>query len=229
MARIGRLGNARLAGDARSAIRKLAVDLPIDPAAGSDVRDIMPRRASVDPAVFDAVAGAVERRKTLTFDYRSMDRDSTDRRTLHPYGLFFLGAHWYLTGFDVDRGALRNFRLSRVRKARANAKQPGTPDFDVPAAFELRQHARSAEAWELGDGDAVEVVVRFAGSSGYVDAARSLGKPDESAGCRRFHVRRRDAFVRWLMTFGGDAIPVSPAEVVEAFRDQVRATAAVYA
>jgi hypothetical protein len=35
---------------------------------------------------------------------------------------------------------------------------------------------------------------------------------------RRFRVRRRDAFARWLLSFAGELVPVSPSEVVSDFQ-----------
>jgi hypothetical protein len=46
---------------------------------------------------------------------------------------------------------------------------------------------------------------------------------------RRFTVRRMDAFVRWLLALAGDARPVSPPALVEAFEAQVARTRALYA
>jgi len=41
-------------------------------------------------------------------------------------------------------------------------------------------------------------------------------------------VRRLDAFARWLMSFGRDAVPIAPASLVAAFEDQVQRTLALY-
>ena len=43
-----------------------------------------------------------------------------------------------------------------------------------------------------------------------------------------FRVRRREVFARWLLTFAGDAVPVSPPDFVEQFRGLVRETLALY-
>jgi len=50
------------------------------------------------------------------------------------------------------------------------------------------------------------------------------GAPDH----RTFDVRRADVFVRWLLSFAGDARPLEPPEIVERFAATVRETAAVY-
>jgi hypothetical protein len=100
----------------------------------------------------------------------------------------------------------------------------------VPPGFSLREHARSRQAWELGDGDGIEAVVAFGRDTGAVAAAARLGAAvPESPSHRQFVVRRMDSFVRWLLTFGADARPVSPAALCAAYDVQLRATLALYA
>ena len=60
-------------------------------------------------------------RKVVTFGYRAMGDGESSVRSAEPYGLFYLSGHWYLAARDRDRGALRNFRLSRMYRVRRNA------------------------------------------------------------------------------------------------------------
>lgn len=222
------LGDPLLAADAESALRKLAVDLPVDGATTSpdEPRIVLPR-ARPDAAVFEALSDALQRRKAATFTYHAMSTDRTEERTVEPYGLFFLNGHWYLAGRDRARGELRNFRLNRASGVKA-ARQ--SPDYEIPATFRLREHARSRHAWELGDGDAMSATVEFRGGSGPTVAAMKLGQPVEGHPDRRaFAVRRPDAFVRWLLSFAGELMPLGPDEIVDRFREEAAATAGLYA
>jgi proteasome accessory factor B len=222
-ARLRDLGDPLMTEHADSAVRKLACDLPLDAAAPSQrVAQVRSRPA---PEVFAAAGEALRGRKRLTFTYHTMGSDSTGERTVEPYGLFFLGQHWYLAARTPGEETVKNYRLSRVSGARANPRQPGTPDYEIPAGFELREHARSQEAWELGTGDAVVATVALRTPSGAAVAAHRLGEPvPGDATLRRFRVRRVDTFVRWLLSFAGDLEPVSPAQVVADYRGLVRET-----
>lgn len=111
-----------------------------------------------------------------------------------------------------------------------NTAQPGTPDYHIPAAFDLRDHARVREAWQLGDGDVQHAIVAFRPTSCATRAAMSLGaEVDGNARQRRFDVRRRDVFARWLLSFAGDAVPIAPDELVTEYAAIARATRQVYA
>jgi len=193
---------------------------------------VVPPRQVPDPTVFERLSDALARRKVVTFDYFSMERGEQSRRTIEPYGLFFVSSHWYLAGRDVDQGALRNFRLSRVSRVQVNTKKSQSPDYDVPPDFSLREHARSREPWEIGDGDATTAIVEFVATTGATRAALELGRPVEGAGSenrRAFDVRRPDAFARWLLSFGGDARPITPPAVQAAFERIAGETLARYA
>lgn len=227
--RVEQLGSAALAEQARSAIRKLAADLPVGAVETHEA--IVPPRARVDDAVFDELAAALEAGKRVAITYHSMGRDAVEEREVEPYGLFFLGQHWYLAARDAggEDGPVKNFRVSRVRAARMNPRRPGDRDYEIPAGWSLKEHAKSRNAWELGDGDVVEAIVEFTGRSGHARAAAKLGEPvDGRPTWRRFKVRRREPFTRWLLSLAGDARPVEPQEVVDAWRQLAREVLALY-
>ena len=177
-------------------------------------------RTPADAEVFEALSDALEGRKRVSFDYRSMgERRDRRRRTVEPFGLFFLNQHWYLAGRAPGEEAVKNYRVSRIAEPEVNGRKPGTPDYEIPAGFRLAEHARSRQAWELGDGDAVDAVVELRRAGGAAAAARRLGDAvDGHPDRRRFRVRRRDAFARWLLSFAGDLVPVSPPELVPRIR-----------
>lgn len=165
----------------------------------------------------------------MRFDYHSMGADRTARRDAEPYGLFFLSSHWYLAGRDADKGEMRNFRLNRIRNVELNPTRSQTSDYIIPAGFSLREHARSRQSWELGDGGSEDAIVEFHNPTGAAKAASRLGVAVEGPGDRRkFQFRRMDTFARWLLSFGGEAIPLEPERLVTEFERQARETNALY-
>jgi proteasome accessory factor B len=230
--RVRDLGDPTLRGHADSATRKLGCDVGEALRAPDDTR-LVPARAAANAAVLDALGDALLRRKWVTFSYHAMERDVRATRRVAAYGLFFLSGHWYLTGCDLDRDELRNFRASRISGVVVNEARADSPDYQIPPGFNLREHARSRQAWELGDGEAVEATVEFRAETGAAVAGAALGEAAGGATAdgvarRTFRVRRIDAFARWLLSFGGDAVPVVPDELVAEFRDVARRTLAVY-
>ena len=240
--RLQTLGVATLLDDARSGLRKLGADLPLNgPDAGPEAATADPVPPSVDKA-FDLLAEALESRKRVTFTYHSLNSRTTTPRTVEPYGLFFLGHVWYLAGSEVKseegqvKGSdepvaplLKNFRLSRMSDVSCNRKQPGSPDYEIPATFDLREHARSREAWQLGSADVFVAVVEVLNHTGAARALTRLGEPvDGEPAHRTFRVRRMDTFARWLLGFAGSATPLSPPALVERYHAIARETLALY-
>ncbi len=227
--RLRDLGDPLLAEHAESAMRKLACDLPVDAAARPDSR-VAAARTRAAPEIFATIGNALRRRKRVTFTYQSMGSDASGPRTVEPLGLFFLNQHWYLAARTPGKETVKNYRLSRISESKDNTKQPGTPDYEIPAGFSLQAHARSRQAWELGTGDAVTAAVALRSASGAATAAHRLGEEVEGdERLRRFRVRRIDTFARWLLSFAGDLEPVSPAQMLDEYTGLVRETLAHHA
>lgn len=219
--RLPALGIPSILEDARSALRKLgAVPVP----AGEE-----PVTARTVGATFDLLNDALERRKVVTFTYRSLNSGSHGTRQVHPYGLFFLGHHWYLAAVEAGDTVVKNFRLSRMEEVALNTRQPGTADYTIPGDFRLREHARSKQAWELGSADAFEAEVEVVRPGGATQAVLRVGEPVPGhAQRRRFQVRRADTFARWVLGFAGAVQPLSPPELVSRCRALAREALARY-
>lgn len=68
-----------------------------------------------EPLHLHAVRDALEERRTLALTYHSASSDRTTQRRVDPLRLLAIDGHWYLDGIDGGVGALRRFRLDRIR------------------------------------------------------------------------------------------------------------------
>ena len=116
-----------------------SIALGITGSAGG--HELTSRLAKIETAIF--------RTKTITFDYYTMERDETGARKVDPYHLLFQGGQFYLLGHAHERGALRVFRLSRIRGKVAYATK-AEHDFRRPADFDPRAYANRAD-WQFGE------------------------------------------------------------------------------
>ncbi len=222
-----------LAQEARSALRKVAFDVDVDDLEGAPVLYVDRPGAAEVRERMALLTGAVRARKKVEFRYHGIYRGQPTQRAVAPYGLLFQHGQWYLIGHDELRDDVRVFRLGRMEDVAVNRAAAKTPDFAVPAEFDLTDYTR-LEPWELGAGDdgALEARVRFAFPASLWVARNGYGQlVEEEAGgaaVRQFDVHQVGPFLRWLQSFAGEAIVVSPPELRDEQVALARATAAVY-
>ena len=231
--RVRDLPDSPLAPEADSAFRKLTFDLGPGWTEASGAELV----ARGDPAPVvertRLLRKAMAAGKAVRFTYTGAYRPGTEERHVHPYGLLFRFNRWYLVGHDVDRDALRLFRLGRMEALSVNTRAPGTPDFTRPADFTLEPWRR-AEPWSLpaDDVEVVEVTVRFDFPRSLLVERAELGTlvDTEPGGValRRFRVHQTDAFLRWLLSLQGEGTIVDPPELRDALGRMAREVAALY-
>ena len=124
-----------------------SVALGITASAGG--HELSARLAKVETAIF--------RNKTIVFDYYTMGRDEVSTRKVDPYHLLFQGGQFYLLGHSHERGAIRVFRLSRIR-GKVSYATKAEHDFHRPEDFDPRAYANRAD-WQLGEEQGVAKIL----------------------------------------------------------------------
>src|SRR5271154_6773126 len=114
--------------------------------------DVRPIASLVPPPALIELFEAVRTHASAAFVYRSVER------RVAPVGLWFRFGHWYLVAWDLDRTAVRTFRVDRIEGdvTRGEAGEAVVPDdvtVDVRAAL-------PEEPWEVEGEDRVEMRVR---------------------------------------------------------------------
>ena len=111
------------------------------------------------PALYRACA----ERRTVEFRYHDEDR------TVDPHRVGYQRGRWYLTAWDRNRAADRNFRLDRISGTVTAGPADGFLGRPAGAA------GMPGEPWQLGDGD--EITARLLVDADHVTfAARQLGR-----------------------------------------------------
>jgi proteasome accessory factor B len=168
------------------------------------------------PPLFDAIRQSA----VVGFAYR-------DRfRSVDVAGLRFRNGHWYLVGFDRDRGEARTFRVDRID----GLPEPGPAgSAALPEGFDIDQ-AFAREPWQFGVGEAVEVDVRVDGAeAGRVVAelgeAAVVERSDGGAVVVRLPVTDVGALVIWVLDLLDHAEVIAPTEVRAAVVERLEASA----
>lgn len=123
---------ASLGSAAARAVRKLQAR-GVVPETDSII-GIEPRIRTAEPT-FDAVFKAVAQHRTIEFRYLAASTGQKQLRSVQPWGIGEKYGHWYLVGYDMDRGEERTFRLSRM----VSAVHLQDETFDRPADFDVQE------------------------------------------------------------------------------------------
>lgn len=123
---------AALDGSALTALRKLhAIGIESDL---ESIPELAPHINSGDKNLQVAISAITSRRK-ISFQYLGQSLEIQDRKVA-PYAVSSKYGYWYLIGNDLDKNALRSFRLDRISSP---IKEDGKAEaFSIPEGFQLR-------------------------------------------------------------------------------------------
>lgn len=231
--RVAALADTPLGNAARSAVRKLAFDLP-ELGVGPE------ERGFVSPGEIDrqfaVLRAGVEGRRAVRCRYYSIRRDVEGVRVIEPYGLMLSWGHWYCvarsTPSPEGRGGqgertLRVFRLDRMHDAELI-----DDEFTVPRDFKIASYLNRAP-WELSDEKAVTARIRIDFPQSRWVIGERIGKvvkgvTDDAGSEFEFEVRAVDAFVRWLLPLGSHVEVLSPPAIKQRLEDVRAQLRAIY-
>ena len=200
---------ASLAAPAAAAMAKLA-------SAGVELDDtslvrIEPRVRTSEPA-FEPMRRSVQDRQEVRFDYVRADGER-GTRTVRPWGMAMWRGRWYVTGWDVDRGAERVFRLIRV--AGPVALRGGPAAYEIPADHVPRVLVGASEP---GFVDQPPAILRIRAGAGNTlrRRARNVGEIDEEWSLVDVDYRDVESLSQEVAGFGPDVLVEAPERVRDA-------------
>lgn len=103
------------------------------------------------------ILAAIANGKTVAFEYVGLSQSEVVKRTIDPWRALLHSGHWYLIGFDQERGEVRTFRTDRIVGDLVETKhdilEPMPSDFNLSAI---------TESWEYSEREATiaSVLVR---------------------------------------------------------------------
>ena len=189
------------------------VALGITGSAGG--HDVSHRLAKIETAIF--------RRKTIVFEYHTMERDDIGTRRVDPYQLLYQGGQFYVVGRSHERSAIRVFRLSRIR-GKVGYATKAEHDFQRPDNFDPRAYANRID-WQFGDPLGVAEV--WIGSRIAWQIERHFGRYGEIRSAEDDGVLFVTPYanvrqlIAWVLGLGENARIVGPPELVDELRERV--------
>ncbi|MDT0302708.1 helix-turn-helix transcriptional regulator [Streptomonospora wellingtoniae] len=216
--------HAALGDAAANAILKLrAAGVPVDTDAAPALTPVL----GTDEPAFLPIWQAVRDRRPVSFDYRKPGDQDARRRRVEPWGVVNVQGHWYVAGFDRDRGDRRVFRLGRI-SGDVEIASSGPP-VEVPDDVDVRSVVRRGRPGEaLG---AARVRVRADSGHELRRGAQRIVAGEHTAGERRWDLLDLPYtdvadLVGAVARFGDRAVIESPAAAREAMAAHLAEVAA---
>ena len=215
-----------LTSAAQSALLKLrAAGVQVDQDSAASAVTAVPARSRGSEPALGKLLAAIDAGQAVRFDHRSAVNEPFRVRNVEPWGVVTHGGRWYLVGHDLDRDAVRTFRLSRI-------------------GDDVRAFGPAYKVTKPDDVDLREIVDRITGSStisgtatvwvaeGRAQELRRLGRAVGSrpVGSRagdllEIPVRSWDWIARLITGHGADALVIDPTELRDDVVSRVRAVA----
>ncbi len=153
---------------------------------------------------------AISKQRTIQYKYWSPTRERETERRLNPYALRLDEGVWYVIGHDLDRDAIRTFRVSRFRSDIRFATRRER-DFKLPTDFDVEAH-RVPRPWQIGE------IVGTARIGVQGDTAWWVHRTLSDAGALEDGVfetpyARLEPLVSWILRQNGRAVPLAPPEL----------------
>ncbi|HEY2436418.1 MAG TPA: WYL domain-containing protein, partial [Solirubrobacteraceae bacterium] len=188
--------------------------------------ELSQRLAKIETAIF--------RRKTIVFEYYTMERDELGTRRVDPYQLLYQGGQFYVVGRSHERDAIRVFRLSRIR-GKVGYATKAEHDFQRPTDFDPRAHA-SRIPWQFGDaigtaelwisGRVAWQIERHFGRYGEMRPAdqdgNGSGADDHDAKLFVTPYANSRQLIAWVLGLGENAQLIGPRELEDELMARVR-------
>jgi proteasome accessory factor C len=175
---------------------------------------------------------AIFRRKTIVFEYYTMQRDELGTRRVDPYQLLYQGGQFYVVGRSHEREAIRVFRLSRIR-GKVGYATKSEHDFQRPPDFDPRAYASRIQ-WQFGDPVGTATVwisrriawqiERHFGSYGQIRTADGEDRAaDDGSGDVIFTTEYANArqLIAWVLGLGENARVITPPELEDELRERL--------
>jgi proteasome accessory factor B len=171
----------------------------------------------LDAALYTAVSKAVLERREVEFDYTKPGCD-TERRHAQPYHLVWMNRECYLIARDLDKQAMRQFKLVRMANLKAARRR-----FTRDSGFSPENYFSDSFGIIRGEGTR-RVRIRFNDYAAQLVRERfwhdSQTLRDLRGGGLEMELRVSDLdeIKRWVLKFCGDAQAIEPPELVAAVR-----------
>jgi proteasome accessory factor C len=177
------------------------------------------------PGWLTKLDAAISKQRTVKFRYWAIGRNEVSDRTMNPYALFSDNGAWYVVGTDLERAAIRTFRVSRIQGDITFATRRER-DFRFPQDFDPAEY-RGRPAWQIGEILGEARIAVDADTAWWAERSfAGHGRLDGGVFVTEYGDVRQLA--SWVLKQDGRARPLEPPELVARVDEGLEKAAALH-
>lgn len=187
----------------------------------SALKILIPPIAPESEEIFSTVYEAWSKRHLLTISYADEESESTTR-TIEPQALLFYDMAWYIRSYCYLRSGVRTFAVSRIEKAKVEegtfSSRPELYENITFDSFDDRNGYKDIEVrlTQIGRQFAVSHVLH---------SKQKITANGDNTFTMTVPLKAKHLAVQWILSQRGNAIPVTPVELVDDILNASRAIA----
>lgn len=226
--------NTPLEKQLRSVFQKITQSLPekitVDTSfLNPKITFIPDRTENINPSFFKTIFDSLKEMRTISFDYRPLQKATFMERTIAPYHVVCQRGNWYVIGLCHDKGDVRIFSFSRMKNVRLTEKH-----FSLPKSFNPNDYFDAEMGVWLSDKTPLEVELLFSVEIGTYAKNRiwhSEQVVEERADGSvyvKFKTTQKQELLRWILGQGHTVKVLAPPELVEDVKVELEKTREMY-
>ena len=184
-------------------------------------------RVMTDEHLWKQLLLALQENRVIEFDYNGRWSRKTTHRRVRPYQILLDDGNCFVFGYAEEREAERMFSISRIKNLVLTETR-----FDLPADFDFASRCGGGKFGAFMGEDAVDFVIDFYRDArvfvkGCVWADNQTLTDFDSEDKTRISFSSTQVLKvqEWMLSQGANAVPVSPAWLVDERRETVQAMA----
>lgn len=187
----------------------------------------LPKFDNIEPDIFMAVCEGLRNHQPLDIEYKNAKGETTTR-TIEPEHITNYEGAWYLIAYDWNRSDIRTFHLSRITKISLSNEKAISHDEN----YKLRLESFISENYGIFKGDKTTIVkIRFWGTAKRIVSSQVWHKDqilseskeeNEEAIDLSLPVASYNEIIGRILSFGAEAKPLEPLELVEQWKNTIK-------
>lgn len=182
----------------------------------------------IDPAIWETISNSLRLKKQLNISHRKAESAEAQSRIVEPYHIVNYRGEWYLIAMCRKRNEVVRFGMSRIKEATI-LKTP----YEIPEDFEFNSFIGPSFGIMTEDHEH-NVKIKFGPKiAPYVTERhwhndQIITEEKDGSVILSFNTNSLFEVKRWILSWGAGAEALSPKELVDFIREDVREMSGVY-